>query len=142
MFQLNDDFLQSIGVGSLPEEQKKELLRHIYEELELRVGEKLAAGMSEAQMKEFEAILDRDEEKIRGWLDEHAVGYETAQDYLQFVQNLQAAGREMNVDALADYTATKWLEVNRPDYRDVVAETMEEIRKEIVESRDAILAEK
>lgn len=141
MFQLDDNFLQSIGVGSLPEDQKKALLQHIYEELELRVGEKLAAGMSEAQMKEFEAVLDRDEEKIRDWLSEHAPGYETMSDYQQFTQNVQAAGREVDVDALADYTATKWLEVNRPDYRDVVAATMEELRKEIIEGRDAILAE-
>jgi hypothetical protein len=39
----------------------------------------------------------------------------------------------------AEYAATKWLEVNRPDYRDVVAKTLEEIKQEIIASKDAIL---
>jgi len=29
--------------------------------------------------------------------------------------------------------------VNRPDYRDVVAKTLEELKQEIIQNRDAIL---
>jgi len=39
----------------------------------------------------------------------------------------------------AEYAATKWLEVNRPDYRDVVAKTLEELKQEIGQNRDAIM---
>jgi len=39
----------------------------------------------------------------------------------------------------AEYAATKWLEVNRPDYRDVVAQVLEEIKKEVTANRDKIL---
>ena len=39
----------------------------------------------------------------------------------------------------AEFAATKWLEVNRPDYRDVVAKTLEEIKVEILANKDAIL---
>jgi hypothetical protein len=39
----------------------------------------------------------------------------------------------------SEYAATKWLEVNRPDYRDVVAKTLEELKQEIIQNRDAIL---
>lgn len=42
-------------------------------------------------------------------------------------------------DLKAEYAATKWLEINRPDYRDVVAKTFESIKREVVENRDAIL---
>ena len=41
----------------------------------------------------------------------------------------------------AEFAATKWLELNRPDYRDVVAQTMAELRQEIMNSRDQILAQ-
>ncbi len=40
---------------------------------------------------------------------------------------------------MAEFTATKWLEVNRPDYRQVVAEVLDELKKEIIANRDAIL---
>jgi hypothetical protein len=40
----------------------------------------------------------------------------------------------------AEYAATKWLEVNRPDYRQVVAEVLDELKKEIIGNRDKILS--
>ena len=50
MFQLNEEFLKELGLDQLPEEQRKPFLQHIYSELELRVGERLSQGMSEAQL--------------------------------------------------------------------------------------------
>lgn len=141
MFQLDDNFLRDLGITDLPEDQKKALLRHIYEELELRVGERLAEGMSESQMTEFETLLDRDEEKTRQWLQDNAPEYKQSDDYKQFVTNLGLdVEQDLGADRLADYVATKWLEVNRPDYREVVARTMEELKMELIQGRDTILA--
>ena len=53
MFQLDENFLNDIGLGSLPEAQKKPFLQHIYEELELRVGTRLSDGLSDEQLEEF-----------------------------------------------------------------------------------------
>ena len=53
---------------------------------------------------------------------------------------MQATKADPNNPGLKDeFAATKWLEVNRPDYRDVVAATMDELKKEIMTNRDAIL---
>ncbi len=137
MFRLDDQFLKDIGLDGLPEEQKKPFLQHIYSELELRVGTRLSDGLSDAQLEEFEKIIDRDEEKIQSWLAEHAPTYmqEEAFGKLQ-----QATGLESNDPRLvAEYTATKWLEVNRPDYRQVVAAVLDELKREIMSNRDAIL---
>jgi len=46
MFQLDDQFLNDIGLGNLPDDQKKPFLQHIYDELELRVGTRLSDGMN------------------------------------------------------------------------------------------------
>ena len=137
MFRLDDQFLQDIGLDGLPDEQKKPFLQHIYSELELRVGTRLSDGLSDVQLEEFEKIIDRDQEKIESWLAEHAPTYmqEEAFGKLQ-----QATGLEANDPRLvAEYTATKWLEVNRPDYRQVVAEVLDELKREITSNRDAIL---
>lgn len=137
MFRLDDQFLKDIGLDSLPEEQKKPFLQHIYSELELRVGTRLSDGLSDAQLEEFEKIIDRDQDKIQGWLAEHAPGY--AQEEA-FAKLQKATGLEPNDPGLvAEYTATKWLEVNRPDYRQVVATVLEDLKREISGNRDAIL---
>lgn len=137
MFQLDDKFLEEVGLADMPEEQKKAFLQHIYDELELRVGTRLSDGMSDAQLEEFESIIDRKDDVITAWLTEHVPDYHNDQ---AFGRIQQATGLDINDPGLrAEYTATKWLEVNRPDYRDVVAAVLAELKKEISGSRDKIL---
>lgn len=136
MFQLDDSFLNDIGLGGLPDEQKKPFLQHIYEQLEYRVGMSLSEGMSDAQLEEFEGIIDRKSEVVSAWVQQHAPEY--ASDSL-FVKIKEAAPQASDADLQAEYAATKWLEVNRPDYREVVAKTLEELKQEVLQNRDAIL---
>lgn len=137
MFQLDDQFLQDIGLADLPEDQKKPFLQHVYDQLEYRVGVRLSEGMSDAQLEEFEAIIDKKQEVIDAWIAQYAPDY--AQDVL--FQKIQEASGLSDIDPIlrSEYAATKWLEVNRPDYRDVVAKTLDELKQEISQSREAIL---
>jgi len=137
MFQLDDKFLQDLGLDQLPEEQKKPFLEHIYSELELKVGTRLSDGLSDTQLGEFEKIIDRDEEAINTWLSLHAPNYMQEETFtrLQQATKLEATDPRLK----SEFAATKWLEVNRPDYRSVVAEVLEELKKEIITNRDAIL---
>jgi hypothetical protein len=137
MFQLDDKFLEEVGLAGMPDEQKKPFLQHIYDELELRVGTKLSEGMTDAQLEEFESIIDRKDDIITTWLSEHVPDYHNDQ---AFGRIQQATGLDVNDPGLrAEYTATKWLEVNRPDYRDVVAAVLAELKKEIGGNKDALL---
>lgn len=137
MFQLDDKFLEDIGLGDLPDDQKRAFLQHIYEELELRVGTRLSDGLSDQQLEEFEKIIDRDQGVIEAWLVANVQDY--AND--EVFKRMQAALKlEPSDPALkAEYVATKWLEVNRPDYRDVVKSVLDELKAEIMSNRDAIL---
>lgn len=137
MFRLDDQFLQDIGLGDLPDEQKKPFLQHIYSELELRVGTRLSDGLSDAQLEEFEQIIDRKEEKITEWLAEHAPQYHEEETFKRLAEATKLEPSDPRL--VAEFTATKWLEVNRPDYRQVVAEVLDELKKEIIANRDAIL---
>lgn len=70
MIKLDDNLLQELGLAGLPPEEKKKLLAHIYETLEMRVGMKLAEQMSDAQLTEFEQFIDRnDEAGALRWLE-------------------------------------------------------------------------
>jgi hypothetical protein len=137
MFQLDDQFLQDIGLADLPEDQKKPFLQHVYDQLEYRVGVRLSEGMTDAQLEEFEAIIDKKPEVIDAWVAQYAPAY-TSDDL--FVKIQSASGLAVTDPLVkSEYAATKWLEVNRPDYRDVVAATLSELKQEISGSRDTIL---
>src|SRR5262245_42764544 len=76
MIKLDDDLLQELGLAALPAEEKKKLLAHIYETLEMRVGMKLAEQMSDAQLTEFEQFIDRnDEAGALKWLESNFPHY-------------------------------------------------------------------
>lgn len=137
MFQLDDKFLQDLGLDNLPEEQKQAFLQHIYSELELRVGTKLSDGLSDAQLEEFEKIIDRNEEAIDVWLSQHVPTYAQEEAFTRLQQATQLDAGDVRLRS--EYTATKWLEINRPDYRDVVAAVLDELKKEIMANREAIL---
>jgi len=137
MFQLDDQFLADVGLAGLPEEQKKPFLQLTYDQLEYKVGIRLSEGMSDQQLEEFESIIDRKEDVILAWLSNHAPNYQNEEVFQRLMQvsNLPANDPGLR----AEYAATKWLEVNRSDYRAVVAQTLEEIKQEIASNKDAIL---
>jgi hypothetical protein len=99
--QFDDNFLQSVGLGGMPADQKQAFLQHLYDELELRVGTRLSEGMSNEQLEEFEKLID--------------------------ANNQQGA--------------LTWLETNRPNYKQVVAEELEKLKQEVVANKDLILGD-
>ncbi|MGB3023395.1 MAG: DUF5663 domain-containing protein [Candidatus Saccharimonadales bacterium] len=137
MFQLDDNFLTDVGLATLPDDQKQAFLQHIYEELELRVGTKLSEGLSEQQMAEFEAFVDQAEDKVRAWFEKNMSDYASNQDFVQLKQSAPEGTSDLAV--MCEYGSLKWLELNRPDYRDVVAAELEALKTEIRANASTIL---
>lgn len=94
--EFDDRFLQEMGLSAMPEEEKQRFLEYIQEELEVRIGERIAKGLTEVQLNQFDLITDQAE-------------------------------------------AAKWLEINRPDYREIVTRTIEEMKEEIRANRNRIV---
>ena len=80
----------------MPEDQKQAFLDYVQEELEIRIGKRIAKGLTETQLNEFDLITDENE-------------------------------------------AIKWLEINRPDYREIVSRTIEEMKNEIRANRSKLV---
>ena len=82
MFKLDDNLLHELGLGTLSPEDKKVMLGHIYETLEMRVGMTLAQQMTNEQLDEFEGFIDsNDEAGALKWLETNFP------DYKQVVAN-------------------------------------------------------
>ena len=70
------ELIDGLVSDDLPQEQRAALLLVLYEELEMRVGMRLANAMSEVQMAEFELLIDRkDEAGALRWLQTNAPDY-------------------------------------------------------------------
>ena len=137
MFQIDDKFLQDVGLQDLPEDQKQAFLQHIYSELELRVGTKLSEGMNEEQLAQFEAFVDQDEQKVVAWFERYLPNYRELPDFQSLKASAPAEVSEIAL--LSEYGSLKWLELNRPDYKQVVATELDALKHEITENRDSIL---
>ena len=94
--EFDENFLQEMGLSAMPEQEKQEFLQYVQEELELRIGERIAKGLTEVQLNEFDMITDQEE-------------------------------------------AVKWLETNRPDYREIVIRTINEMKEEIRANRSKLI---
>ena len=90
--EFDDKFLQEMGLSAMPEQEKQDFLNYVQEELEVRIGERISKGLTEAQLNEFDTITTQAE-------------------------------------------AAAWLEKNRPDYREIVTRTIEELKAEIRANR-------
>jgi hypothetical protein len=72
MFQLDEDFLVQMGLGDMPEDEKKAFVLYVYQELELRIGTELSKDLSDQQMDEFEQIVKEGEQpQVESWLQQN-----------------------------------------------------------------------
>lgn len=142
MFHLDDNFLEELGLGGMPEEQKRPFLQHIYEQLQDKVGMSLSEGMDEAQLQQFGDIIDHKQEVVDPWLAQFAPNFQEDPIFQRLVAQAQSANGPVDPLTLrAEFAASRWLEVNRPDYRDVVTSTLNAIKQEILASRSVLLGE-
>lgn len=74
--RIDDSLLNELGLGTLPQEEKTALLKHIYETLEMRVGMRLAEQMTNAQLDEFERFFNaQDDAGAFRWLETNFPNY-------------------------------------------------------------------
>ena len=76
--EFDEQFLQEVGLAAMPAEQKQSFLAYVQEELEVRIGMKVADGIEISKLREFEAI--EDEEKAIEWLRANRPDYKEIVD--------------------------------------------------------------
>ena len=135
MYKFDDNFLESVGLGSIPAEQKEAFLQYAQDQLEVRIGEKMSEGLSDEQLDEFEKIIDNDQTT----LDKCIAGagdYKNDAVYQKLAENIGGSEQEV----LGDYVTAKWLDQNCPQYQQIIQESLDSLRAEISANKDALLA--
>lgn len=71
--QFDENFLREMGLSAMPADKKQEFLNYIQEELEVRIGQRIAKGLAEEQLREFDALTDIRE--VADWLEKNRPDY-------------------------------------------------------------------
>jgi hypothetical protein len=138
MFTLDKDFLEGLGLEDMPEAEMQAFLEHLQEELEVRVGEKMSEGMSEAQIEEFEKVIDGDAVTIEAVLLE-AEDYRNTEDYKKL---MAASGfADDSLELKEEYASLVWLKKNCPQYAEIVQNVIVELKEEIKAGKDKLISD-
>lgn len=147
MPQLNDQFLQDVGLGSLPEVERTGMLDQMRKTLETNVGMEIYKNLQDYQLQEFEGFMPLNDENgqvinseetananAQRWLDVNVPTYKSnaaLQPYLNDPARIR------------DFAAMNWLQRNFPAYRDVVAaelnKLMTEVRNNVPQIIEAVM---
>lgn len=71
--QFDERFLQEMGLSAMPEAEKQAFLAYVQEEIEVRIGERIARGLTESQLQEFDTLTDQ--KQITAWLEKNRPDY-------------------------------------------------------------------
>lgn len=105
MLQIDDKFLQDLGLSALPQDEKDKMKAHIYETLEMKVGMRLASGMTDAQLDEFEALMNKDDQEgALKWLETNFPNYK--QVVVEELDKLKEEIKQAAPHIVADATET------------------------------------
>ena len=136
MFELDDRFFDEIGLTQMPEAEKDSFKGHIQEEIQVRIGERIADGMTVEKMQEFENIIDNIPGYVAEWLAKHSPNY-TEDNIFTALKAQFPDAREEQI--LSEYAAMKWLSTNRPDFTQIIATVVDEMKRELRSNTDRIL---
>lgn len=76
MITLDAKWLADRGLSDLDSDAKSDLLRSVFSALEIRVGERVAEGLTCEQLAEFEEALEDGETYALDWLESNVPDYQ------------------------------------------------------------------
>ena len=134
MFQFNDEFLKSVGLEELPENQRQDFLEYAQEQFETRIGEVMMNKLTKEQQEEFDKISTDDAGAIQKVLDKYP-DYEKDFTYRRLINN----GSD-ELQAKSDFAVVNWWDENFPNYSDEINKILADLQSEIYAQKDKILA--
>ena len=136
MQQIDEKFLDDCGLAALSLEDRGSLIDLLRDQLATSVGRRLSDGMTEEQLEEFSEITERNPRVVDGWLAQHAPDHGDDELFLKIAAENPD---RFPADLRAEYAATAWLRLNRPDYRDVVVAEVGALRAKVSAGAAALL---
>jgi len=75
---IDDKFLEELGLGSVPEEEKERMIADTQETLQERIGKRADEALTDETRQQLEALIDDpsgDQEAVKNWLATNLPNY-------------------------------------------------------------------
>lgn len=118
-----DELIVELGIENLTTQEQQRVL----DELNMRVGEAMLAGLSEDQINEYEAIINGHQDVINSWLETNDPGYADTIAYQQLAEGIDQADPQ-TVHADKAYASMAWVEKNNPHLGQTVVRIKDELK--------------
>lgn len=125
MGYIEDKIAVSISKRKLPENQKRQLITSIKNEIEFRSGRKISEQLSENQKMEFLRILNGTSWQNKKWLFQNLPNDKPLSEILLLIASDSDA---MKINQKACFM---WLQTNVPACKQIVEECIDEVLMEI-----------
>ena len=140
MFEINDDFLTSIGynVTALSDENKQGIIDELSKEFTERMQERFLAEIDEMQAEDFDHMQET-MENTRAWLGEFHADYQDRDDYKQLAQVMDGED-----EATQFYASELWIRDAVPNYHGIMQEELQLYHNDLIKKRaeaDELLAQ-
>lgn len=134
MFQIDDDFLSSIGYDPkvLSDDQKERYKKEIIDELIARTSEEIAKELDEDQANELNDIQENPS-RAYSWLNEFHSGYKEDENFKGL-----ASVADDEAEAVTFYAVGLWLNDAVPRYGEIMREQMADYQAELVRKRELV----
>jgi hypothetical protein len=132
---LDDQYIQDLGIANLPEDVKKEIISGLEQTIQETISVRVAESLSDELIDEFNTINDGPIENVKDWLVKVSPYYATSPEFVQELAKSEA-GED---DFTRQYAQIKWLQMNVPNYVDIVAEVLANTKKDLLALQDQLL---
>ena len=85
---IDNSFLEELGLGAIPEDEKLKMLADIYESLQEKIGARTETELDEAQQDELDQLIDNNPSEVSSWLENNLPNYQ--QIVSEEIDNLKA----------------------------------------------------
>ena len=121
----DEQLIAELEIQNLTPEEQQNVLNG----LRMEIGEALVSGFDDAQLAEYQAIIDDDTEVINKWLAQNVPDYKSTVAYQQLAEGYDLDPDKVSPDKVYAYMA--WVEKNSPELAETVARIKAEIKANI-----------
>jgi hypothetical protein len=119
----------------MPAEQRAAFLKHVEEEMDQRIGNRMSDQLSDEKFDEFVKMIDGDA-ALQAQVLASVGDYKNTPEYKALLE--MAGGDSPELEA--EYAGMLWVSQNVPEYEKIVDEEVAKLIAEIKANKDNILA--
>ncbi len=120
-----DQIIEKLGIQDWDEMQQNEAV----EMATLRIGDAFIQGLSEAQLNEYEAIVNDHTQVIDAWLSQNVPDYKESPVYQEFEAGYEDDPEKNSPAKL--FASIAWMQLNAPNAQPVIDAALAEYKQEL-----------